>query len=49
MTETTSSYRYKLMHDDGADFVAYQCNSGKGAWQSVSVWMIPRGAAQEEK
>jgi hypothetical protein len=57
MTKTTSSYRHKLVYDDGADFVAYQCNLGDGVWQTVSVWMIPQqifgnkrqGAALEEK
>ena len=44
MTKTTSSYRHKLSHNDGADFVAYQCNLGDGVWQTVSVWIIPRQA-----
>ena len=43
MTKTTNSYRHKLVHDDdGAEFVAYQCNAGDGVWQTVSVWMIPQ-------
>ena len=44
MTKSINSYRHKLVHDDGADFVAYQRNSGDGAWQTVSVWMIPQQA-----
>jgi hypothetical protein len=40
MTKRTNSYRHKLMRDNGADFVAYQRNSGGGVWQTVSVWMI---------
>jgi hypothetical protein len=41
MTKTVGSYRYELVHDDGADFVDYQRDSGDGVWQTVSVWMIP--------
>ena len=47
MTKTTNFYRHKLVHDDGADFVAYQCNLGDGVWQTVSVWMIPQQAFLE--
>ncbi len=42
MTKSINSYRHKLVHDDGAD--SYQRNSGDGAWQTVSVWMIPQQA-----
>jgi hypothetical protein len=45
MTKTTKVFRHKLVHDDGADFVAYQCNLGDGVWQTVSVWMIPQQAS----
>ena len=41
MTKTTTLFRYKLVHDNGANFVAYQCNLGDGVWQTVSAWMIP--------
>jgi hypothetical protein len=44
MTKSNTSYRHKLVHHDGADFVAYQRNSGDGAWQTLSVWMIPQQA-----
>jgi hypothetical protein len=44
MTKSINSYRHKLVHDDGADSVAYQRNSGDGAWQTVSVWVIPQQA-----
>ena len=47
MTKTTNSYRHKLVHDDSADLVAYQCNSGDCVWQTVSVWMIPQQAFLE--
>jgi len=47
MTKTTNFYRHKLVHDDGADFVAYQCNLEDGVWQTVSVWMIPQQAFLE--
>jgi len=30
MTKRINSYRHKLVHDDGADFVAYQRDSGDG-------------------
>lgn len=41
MPNGIKSYRYQLVRNDGADFVAYQRSSGAGAWQTVSVWMIP--------
>jgi hypothetical protein len=44
MTKRINSYRNKLVHDDGADFVDYQRNSGDGVWQTISVWMIPQQA-----
>jgi hypothetical protein len=36
-------YRYELVHGDDADFITYQHKSD-GAWQEVSVWMIPQTA-----
>lgn len=42
MTNRIVSYRCQLASNDGADFVAYQRRSGAGAWQTVSVWMIPK-------
>ena len=45
MTKTTKLFRYKMVRDDGAVFVAYQCNLGDGVWQTVSVWMIPQQAS----
>jgi hypothetical protein len=42
MTNGTKSFRYQLVNNDGADFVAYQRKSGDGAWQTVSLWMIPK-------
>jgi hypothetical protein len=42
MTKTIISYRYKLVHGAGVDFVDYQRNSGDGAWETVSTWMIPQ-------
>jgi hypothetical protein len=35
-------HRYEVVHDEDADFVAYQQNCGDGFWQTVSTWMIPR-------
>ena len=35
------SHRYKLMHGQDADFIAYQRKFGDGLWQTVSTWMIP--------
>jgi len=40
-TQSSTLYRYELLHEDDADFVAYQSGSGGGDWQTVS-WMIPR-------
>ena len=42
MTKRINSYRHKLMRNNGADFVAYQRNSANGAWQTVSIWIIPQ-------
>jgi hypothetical protein len=36
------SHRYKLVHGEDADFIAYQRKFGDGLWQTVSTWMIPR-------
>ncbi len=41
MTKMIKSYRYELVHDDDADFIAYQRKAGDGVWRTVSVWMIP--------
>jgi hypothetical protein len=35
------SYRYELVHSDGADFIAYEWQRGDGVWQTLSSWMIP--------
>ena len=35
------SYRYELVHGDGADFIAYQWQLGDGVWQTHATWMIP--------
>jgi hypothetical protein len=42
MSNTINSYRYERVHDDDADFIAYQRRLSDGLWQTVSVWMIPR-------
>ena len=34
-------HRYQLVHGDDADFVAYQRQTGKGAWRTLSTWMVP--------
>ena len=44
MAKATNSHRYKLVREDGADFVTYQTSSGGGVWQTISVWMIPQHA-----
>jgi hypothetical protein len=36
------SHRYEVLHDEDADFIAYQRKYGDGFWQTVSTWMIPR-------
>jgi hypothetical protein len=46
MTKKITSYRYELVHDDGADFIAYRENSADGVWQTVSLWMIPGTAVR---
>ena len=35
-------YRYELVHGEGADFVAYQRDTGNGRWETVSTWMVPQ-------
>jgi hypothetical protein len=35
------SYRYELVHGDGADFIAYEWQRSDGVWQTLSSWMIP--------
>jgi hypothetical protein len=42
MSKRIKSYRYELTHGEDADFIAYQRKSGRGVWQTVSVWMIPQ-------
>ena len=42
MKKSIRSYRYEFTHGDDADFIAYQRDAGDGAWQTVSVWMIPQ-------
>jgi hypothetical protein len=37
-------HRYQLVHGDDADFVAYQRQIGKGAWRTLSTWMVPHAA-----
>ncbi|MBR1216529.1 hypothetical protein JQ557_00895 [Bradyrhizobium sp. U87765 SZCCT0131] len=44
MTKMVKAYRYELMHDEGADYIAYRRQAGDGVWQTVSVWMIPADA-----
>ena len=41
MTKPIKSYRYQLLHRDEADFVEYQREASNGAWQTLSIWMIP--------
>jgi hypothetical protein len=41
MTRHVESYRYEIHHGNDADFVAYQRKSSDGAWQTISMWMIP--------
>jgi hypothetical protein len=36
------SHRYELVHDEDADFIAYQRKFGDDLWRTVSTWMIPR-------
>jgi hypothetical protein len=40
---SAKTYRYELVHGDGADFVAYQRRREDGLWQTFATWMIPRG------
>jgi hypothetical protein len=39
--DSTRYHRYKLVHGDDADFIAYQRHLGDGVWQTFSTWMIP--------
>jgi hypothetical protein len=41
MTSRIEPFRYELLHNDDADFVAYQQKSNDGTWRTVSMWMIP--------
>jgi hypothetical protein len=36
------SHRYELVHDEDANFIAYQRKLGDDLWQTVSTWMLPR-------
>jgi hypothetical protein len=40
--QSTRYYRYELVHDDYADFIAYQRHQEDGSWQTLSTWMIPQ-------
>jgi hypothetical protein len=40
------SHRYEVVHDEDAEFVAYQRKCGDGFWQTISTWMIPRTTCQ---
>jgi hypothetical protein len=42
MSRHIASHRYQVQHGDDAGFVAYQRRSNDGAWQTISVWMIPQ-------
>ena len=44
MTRHIEPYRYEVQHSGDADFVAYQRKSSDGAWQTISMWMIPQPA-----
>jgi hypothetical protein len=44
MTRHVEPYRYEIQHGDDADFVTYQRKSSDGAWQTISMWMIPEPA-----
>ena len=46
MTKRIKSYRYEPVHSDDGNFIAYQCRSRGGVWQTVSVWMIPQTACR---
>jgi hypothetical protein len=35
-------HRYRYVHDEDADFIAYQRKLADGTWQNVSRWMIPQ-------
>jgi hypothetical protein len=39
--QSTKHHRYKLVHGDDADFIAYQRHLADGSWQTFSTWMIP--------
>ena len=41
------SYRYELVHGEGADFISYQWHFGDGAWQTHATWMIPGSDARD--
>ena len=41
-TASVKTYRYELVHGEGADFVAYRRRRDDGNWQTFSTWMIPR-------
>jgi hypothetical protein len=37
--QSTKYHRYKLVHGDAADFIAYQRHLGGGFWQTFSTWI----------
>jgi hypothetical protein len=46
MTRQTEKFthRYQFVHNDDADFIAYQRYLGGNVWQTFSTWMIPRAS-----
>jgi hypothetical protein len=46
MTKQTKKFthRYRFVHNDDADFIAYQRHLGGDVWQTFSTWMIPRAS-----
>ena len=46
MTKHVESYGYEIEYGDDADFVSYQRKLSDGAWQTVSMWMMPQPADQ---
>jgi hypothetical protein len=41
MSGELTMFRYEFVHDDEAEFVAYQMQLAGGVWQTLSSWMIP--------
>lgn len=44
-SQQPTQYRYELVHDGDADFVAYQRFLG-GVWRTFSTWMVPRSGCE---